>query len=175
MLEVLQEGGLFAWLAAGLGIVVNLAILVGFIVALATGSRGLRLVFGFIGLFGAGCLWLLGWIGHDLGVSLVHGALAYADPGESLVLMFKGHQETTGPMQVALWMSLLPVFFGMVLLVVGFGMPPKASTPTESMDGQDARVWVAGLCGAVGAGLALVATAAYCVFDAFYLPMMFLV
>ena len=153
----------------------NLAILVGFIVALATGSRGLRLVFGFIGLFGAACLWLLGWVGHDLGVSLVNGALAYADPGESLLLLFKGHQEVTGAMQVALWMSLLPVFFGMILLVVGFGMPPKSPAPAASTDRQDARVWVAGLCAAVGAGLALVAMAAYCVFDAFYLPMMFLV
>ncbi len=37
------------------------------------------------------------------------------------------------------------------------------------------KLWVAGLSAALGAGLALMATAAYCLFDAFYLPMMWLV
>ncbi|MBN2498243.1 MAG: hypothetical protein JXR96_26870 [Deltaproteobacteria bacterium] len=171
MIQVLHEGGIFAWLALVLGVLVVLCTLVGFIVGLASRSRNVRLVFALIGLFGLAALWGLGYAGHAHGIRLVQQALGFADADELLPLLFKGQQEVTWPMQVALWSSLLPAFFSSILLVVGLGTPHSSPAPSE---GPDAKTWAAGLCAALGAGLCLLAAAAYFLFDGFYLPLMML-
>ncbi len=175
MLEILHEGGAFTWIVVSLGAILNMAILTGFIVALAIRSRGPRLVFGLIGLVSCAALMLLGWYGHGSGVSQVMAALDGVTKDEMLLrLLLKGQQEATWPAQVALWMSTPAAFFSVLLLVLSFGTQPDQKPHVEAANEQDMKIWLASLGTAIGAGLALWSLASYCAFNSFYLPMMWL-
>lgn len=118
-MEYLREGGWYAYLVVGLGLLTNVFGVAGGFAAASFPRRGLRLVIG-VALIAVACLTVaLGATGYLSGLSQVDAALLAASPEFQDQLRAEGQRIAQIPLVLAIGASILPLLVGMGALGAG--------------------------------------------------------
>jgi hypothetical protein len=161
-LEILQTSGIFALSILILGILVNIGSVWALVVSFKRGTRSLCLNLGFVCLVSALVILLMAVVGFQYEWSLVQSSIC-ANPQDMAILKLKGFTEASRSISFGLHLFMLPLAFGIALVVRGLMTQPSADQVKRSR----LSLPVGLVATAIGTGLCVWALVDYANFDDF--------
>ena len=164
---MLPQGGPFVLLVFGLGILANLAALTGLVLSVLKKSTKITLIFSIASLASTAVILWLTWLGYRHNLSLIQNALPSVPIQQHLSLTLMGHVEAARAISLGLWMSVLPLFLGVLLLLRGYMLGKTEDAPAKL-----APRFAAAALFLAGTGLGIAAFFDYLRYEDFYMVLL---